>query len=136
MSTQTLGALADEHNVTLEPQLARDLEIPVLTGPQVQGDVIILPTRAGKTTGAPIPAGGVPVVRGENGGNTHLLVGAGTWHPTAPTRAGTDLGTLTVPDGSEAFMLHPEHGANAMGPGTYLLRRQREQADEIRQVAD
>lgn len=29
-----------------------------------------------------------------------------------------------------------EHGANAMGPGTYVVRGKREEADAIRRVAD
>lgn len=111
------------------------ITIPVLAGLQVQGDLAIIPTRPGADPGQPIPAEGVPVVRGENGGNTHHLVADGpcTWRPVTqlPT-----LGALTVAEGAVAWLLHPEHGANGIGPGCYNVRRQREQADEIRLVAD
>ena len=83
-----------------------------------------------------VPREGVPVVRGENGGNTHLLIGEGpvTWRPS--DRAGLDLGIVSVPDGSIGVLAHPEHGYNRIAPGDYVIRRQRELADEIRQVAD
>ena len=43
---------------------------------------------------------------------------------------------LAVPAGAVAYLGHPEHGYLGIGPGTYELRRQREQADELRMVAD
>lgn len=117
--------------------LDRQVDVPLLTGPQPQGDVIVIPAgQIGRVATALVPAAGVAVVRGENGGNTHLLIGDGpvAW---APGRAGAQtLGTLTVPAGSAAFLLHPEHGAAGVAPGTYVIRRQREQADEVRLVAD
>ena len=133
--TVTYQRLAATHNVELPAHLVADAEIPVLTGMQRQGDLLVIPHRPGADAGQPVPAEGVPVVRGEAGGNTHLLVAAGTvaWRPVA--QAGTDLGTVTVTDGA-AYLLHPEHGAQGIAPGCYLIRRQREQADELRIVAD
>ena len=46
------------------------------------------------------------------------------------------LALLTVPEGSIAYLAHPEHAYTGIGPGSYTLRRQREQADELRMVAD
>jgi hypothetical protein len=70
---------------------------------------------------------------------THAIVadGPGVCCDTrqATTRDLT-LATLTVPDGSVAYLAHPEHAYTGIGPGTYTLRRQREQADELRIVAD
>jgi hypothetical protein len=44
---------------------------------------------------------------------------------------------LDVPEGAVAYLIHTdEHGANGIGPGTYRLTGKREQADEIRRVAD
>lgn len=121
--------------VEIPDHLLASAEIPVLTGTQVQGDVIMIPTRASAKPGEAVPALGVAVVRGENGGHTHLLVGEGVlWAPVAGE--GQALGVVTVPEGSTATLLHPEHGGNAMGPGSYTIRRQREQADEIRLVRD
>lgn len=132
----TFGEILDRHRVEIPPHLEAQAEVPVLSGPQRQGDLIIVPTRPGADLGDQVPAGGVPVVRGEAGGNTHLLVGDGpiTWRP-AGARDQT-LGVATVPAGSIGYLLHPEHGAQAFAPGSYLVRRQREQADEIRTLAD
>ena len=113
-----------------------DAEIPVLTTVQVQGDVIAVPTRPGADMGQPIPAEGVVVVRGENGGNTHALFGNGYWRDAVAQRGSLVLGVLTVVEGEVVHLHHPEHGYNAFGSGTYTFKRQREQADEIRMVAD
>lgn len=136
MTTTTYEKILGKHDVEIPPHLIADAEVPVLVGLQTQGDVAIVPTRPGKSAAQVIPAEGVPVVRGEAGGNTHLLVGddAVLWHPAQG--GGTPLGLVTVPAGAVAYLLHPEHGAMGIGPGSYLLRRQREQADTIRMVAD
>lgn len=126
---ETCGIDVDEH-------LDRDAVLPILTGLQVQGDVALIPTRPSAKPGTPVGRDGVAVVRGENGGNTHLLLAEGlvTWAPVDDP--GQDLGVVTVDDGATGFMAHPEHGYVGFGPGAYTIRRQREQADEIRLVAD
>lgn len=135
MSTTTYSQILGDHGVEIPEHLEADAEVPLLTGIQRQGDLIVLPVtvaRPGRLGDAvEIPADGVPVVQGEATSNTHLLVGDGLW---AAGGAGTDLGVVTV--SSEAYLLHPEHGAQGLAPGSYLIRRQREQADEIRLVAD
>lgn len=115
-----------------------DLEIPVITGNQRQGDVLVLKVT---TTHAGAPVGkGVTVVRAEtNSANTHTLHGAGTWEPNARAARDDELvqGWLTVPNGGEAFLIHTEeHSALGIGEGTYEIRRQREFAGEWRRVAD
>lgn len=128
----TVHALLE--NNQMATTLADDFEIPVISGrPQAQGDLIVVPTRAGKSARAmgQIPADGIPLLRGR-GGHTHLLVGAGMWTPGT----GMELGTLTVPDGAEAFLIHEEHGAAGIGAGTYRVGRQQEAWAEIRAVAD
>lgn len=138
MSTTTYGAVLGAHDVEIPAHLEAQATVPVLTGDQRQGDIIVLATRPGADQGSPIPAEGIAVVRGEAGGNTHLLVGDGPilWRPQTDGGDRLHLGTVTVPDGSTAYLLHPEHGAQGLAPGTYRIRRQREQADEIRMVAD
>lgn len=141
MTTLTVAAAIDQFGVDVDPHLDRDLAIPVLDQLQFQGDVAVVPRRPGKTARrtTTVPAAGIPVVRGESGGNTHLLLAAGECRWTANPGAGpTDLvlGTLTVPAGSTAYLAHPEHGYLGVAPGSYEIRRQREQADEIRMVAD
>lgn len=137
MNTTTYGAILGRHDVEIPAHLEAQAEVPVLTGMQRQGDLIVLPTRPGADRGAPVPAAGVAVVRGEAGGNTHLLVadGAVCWRPTQGGDR-LELGSFTVPLGAVAWLLHPEHGAQGFGAGCYRVRRQREQADEIRMVAD
>ncbi len=126
------------HGVTIPAHLEAQAAIPVLTGLQVQGDVAIIPARPSAKKGTLVPPQGIAVVRGESGGNTHLLVaeGAVSWAPVVGNPDLLDLCVVTVPEGATAFLLHPEHGANAMGAGNYTIRRQREQADELRMVAD
>lgn len=133
---KTLTTLAQQFGGTFDHLIA-DEEIPVLTGLQRQGDVLIVPSRAGQVAGlADVPREGIPVVKGENGGNTHLLVADGHAQYAPNAQRGLRLGTLVVPEGAVAYLTHPEHGFNAIGAGTYVINRQREQADEIRVIAD
>ena len=139
--TQALG----RHQISVADELLADIEVPVLTGPQRQGDILITPRapigRAELASFIPVPAEGVAVVRGEATGNTHLLdalAGVVMWRAN-PATSPTDLtlGILHVPTGGVALLVHTdEHGANAVGPGTYRLTGKREMADEIRRVAD
>lgn len=141
----TYSLILDRSNITCPDQALADIEVPVLTGPQRQGDVGIWPTAAPGEAQidrmTPVPPAGIAVVRGEStGGNAHILHADGLvlWQPAAP-RSGDilALGTLHVPDGAVAYLIHTdEHGVNAAGPGTYRLTGKREQADEIRRVAD
>lgn len=126
------------HGVGLDGIEHPDLEIPIISGNQRQGDVLILKVT---TDHAGTPLGkGVIVVRSEiNQGNTHTLVGAGTWEPSARAAREDELvqGWLTVPRDGEAFLIHTEeHSAIGIGEGTYEIRRQREYAGEWQRVAD
>lgn len=137
----TLSTLIDRHGIDVDEHLDRQVDIPVLAGLQAQGDIIVIPaTVAGLrvTAANPVPQAGVPVVRGENGGNTHLLLAEGDvrWDGRTPRDQELSLGTLTVHPGAVAHLAHPEHGYASIAPGTYVIRRQREQADEIRLVQD
>jgi hypothetical protein len=130
----TTHALLEEHNMSTN--LTDNIDFPVIAGrSQAQGDLIVAPTKPGKSTREPvtIPREGIPLLRG-NGGHTHLLIGDGTW--TAGPVGAPDLGVLTVPDGGEAVLLHEEHGALGVGAGTYRIGRQQEQWDVVRVVAD
>lgn len=130
----TLEQIMIPHHVDIPAHLEAEAEVPVLTGLQRQGDVIVIPMTPGQVSNlVPIPSEGVPVVRGEAGGNTHLLVGSGRY---ARRDQGAHLGTLVVDEGETAWLIHREHGAQGIGGGTYRLRRQREMADEIKLVQD
>lgn len=126
------------HGVGLDAIEHPEAEIPVLTGNQRQGDVLVLRVTTSHD-GQPLNKG-VVVVRAEtNQANTHTLVGDGTWEPNARASREGELiqGWLTVPDGGEAFLIHTEeHNALGIGAGTYEIRRQREFAGEWQRVAD
>ncbi|MCA1570768.1 MAG: hypothetical protein LC798_10720 [Chloroflexi bacterium] len=129
----TLAQAADRYQVDVLDHLDRQVDIPVLTGPQAQGDVIVLPHAPAAKTG--LPAGGLPVVEGGPGGHTHRLLADGPVLFDRTDRA-LDVGVLTVGEGAVAYLAHPEHGFAGVGPGSYVIRRQREQAEEERLVAD
>lgn len=136
--TTTYADVLGAHQVEIPAHLEAQAAVPVLAGDQRQGDLIFLTARPGADLGKPVPSEGVVLVRGENGGNTHLLVADGPvmWRPITPGGDALELGTFTVPDGAVAYVIHPEHGAQGFAPGAHRVRRQREQADEIRMVAD
>lgn len=137
--TITISDAIARTGVEVLDHLDRSAEVPVVSGLQRQGDVIVVPHAAGQDKGTQIPPDGIAVVRGEAGGNTHALVADGpcTWAPRdLVTAASPDLGTLTVNEGSTAFLAHPEHGFLAIGPGQYNIRRQVEETDRRQLVAD
>src|SRR5664279_615686 len=70
-NTLTIGEAITRFGVQVDDHLSREATIPVLTGPQAQGDTLILPAPDLAPATTPIPAAGVAVVKGEAGGNTH-----------------------------------------------------------------
>jgi hypothetical protein len=140
MTTATLGQLIDRHGVDVLDHLDRDAGVPVLDGLQFQGDLAVIPAashgRHAADNAAKVPAAGIAVIEAVGSGHEHRLL-AGTPGTAAftPARNGSqDIGYLEVTE--PAFLAHPEHGYLGIAPGAYLLRRQREQADEERLVAD
>ena len=125
--------------------LEAETQVPVIAGLQAQGDLLIVPSVAWSQTISgpdgyqaklkPVPAEGVAVIEAVGGGHEHRLFAGkpGTAY-FAPVGVGQDIGVLETTE--PAYILHPEHGAAGVAPGAYLLRRQREQADEERLVAD
>lgn len=140
MSETTMYPLHDlltRADVTTAGVLDLQIHVPVISDrPQRQGDVGIFPEplRPART---PIPQAGLVVVASEASPNTHTLHNLdGQCFFDAADR-GDSLGTLTVPDGASAYLVHTEeHGANAMGPGTYRLQGQYDFAGQWRRVAD
>lgn len=135
----TYGKLLEQHNIAIPGHLEASAEVPVLTGPQAQGDVGIFPIDKPSLSGfSQVQPGGVAVVRGEAGGHTHWLDGEGdVQFAFADQSSGVVLGELIVGDSATAWLTHEdEHGSNAMGPGVYSIRGKRELAEQIRRVAD
>ena len=155
--TMTYGEALALSGISIPEHLEAEAEVPVLTGPQAQGDLLIIPMAdAYRGTeqvpfwpqGTIVPMDGVQVVHGEATGNTHWLH-AGFNSPGVtfyrPERAGAVraegvslvVGVVTVPAGQSAMLVHTdEHGANGIGEGRYEIRQKREQADEVRYVED
>ncbi|GAA1995935.1 hypothetical protein [Catenulispora subtropica] len=114
------------HGIDVDEHLDREMTIPVLTGLQAQGDVMVVPRSAQAPAATPVPRDGVAVVRGEFGGHTHTLLAEGTVTFDPAPEEGLDIGVLTVGTDATAYLAHPEHAYSGIGPGTYVLRRQRE----------
>lgn len=137
MTTRTMADLIQATGLEVLTQLDREVSIPLVGGAQRQGDVLILP-RPGVTATTLVPSTGTPVVRGENGGNTHAIQADGEVYCDVmePSVRSLTVAHLFVAEGSEAVLCHPEHGFNRIAPGSYEIRRQREMAEEMRMVAD
>lgn len=140
----TNGTIIADHGIADHGIEHLDLEVPIVTGNQRQGDVYLLRVTRDRTDGAtPIGPNGVVVVRAEtNAANTHTLhtlTGDCLWLPNDRAGDPTELvqGWLTVTEGAEATLIHTEeHNVIGIGAGTYEVRRQREYAGEWRRVAD
>lgn len=133
----TLAEAVKHTNVTVHDYLDHTAEVPRVSQVAAQGDVLILRvTTAAATTVMPKT---VVVVASEASSNTHTL------HPSgecfydahkATNQGDILLGKLTVPEGSTAVLIHQEHGALEIEPGTYEIRRQREWQNEWQMVHD
>lgn len=131
---RTVEELINTTGVDVLDYLDRQAAVPVLSAPQVQGDVSIRPVE-GRVATTPIPEKGVVVATGR-GGHDHRLLAGGCFD-RSPLRDGSlEIGVLTVPENGEVFMAHDEHGFMGFAPGSYVVGRQREQADVIREVED
>ena len=138
----TLGQITEAHGFAVLEHLEADLEVPAVDGLQAQGDLFIIPAESKDLKGFPgqaggeVPPAGIAVIAAVGEGHEHRLF-AGTpgtaWWRTL-SQGGQDIGILEC--SQPAYVLHPEHGAAGIAPGWYVLRRQREQADEERLVAD
>lgn len=146
MATTYAEALS-KIGVSIPDHLIADAEVPVLTGVQAQGDLIIVPAALDdfditKLTLESVPEKGVQVVVGEATGNTHWLhrgfdSPGVMWVRVTQSRDNLVLGIVHVPEGESAELIHTdEHGCNAIGPGDYVIRGKQELADQIRRVAD
>jgi hypothetical protein len=147
--TATYGEALALADVSIPEHLEAEAEVPVLTGPQCQGDLMIVPLDQAYDAGQPVPdwplgdvvpAAGIQVVHGEATGNTHWLhqgIGSSRVRFYRADDGGLVTGVVTVPAGETSLLIHTdEHGANATGAGRYEIRRKQEQADQVRYVED
>lgn len=143
---RTLAEVTAATGFAVLEHLEAETQIPVLDGLQAQGDLLIVPAAGWSQTITPspgldrdltqVPAEGIPVIEAISGGHEHRLFASvpGTAMFAPAVAGGQDIGLLQAT--KPCYILHPEHGAAGIAPGSYLLRRQREQADEERLVAD
>jgi hypothetical protein len=133
-ATMTLANLTIRTGLEVLSHLERQIVIPVIDGLQAQGDLIVIPQMnlpdvlpGHKPRWQLVPATGTEILRSSAGGNPHTLIadpGTCRWTTTVLDRTGLALGMLET--SSPAYLLHPEHGASGIAPGTYIIRRQRE----------
>lgn len=142
--TVTLASLSQQTGLAVLDHLEQSVSIPVVDGLQAQGDLIVIPlslltpsVRAGAGW-IEVPPEGIELLRGEAGGNPHTLVAdPGTCRWTRHVRDADGLAIGAFEATAVAYLLHPEHGATGCTPGTYVVRRQREQEGRrARLVAD
>ncbi|WP_287004067.1 MULTISPECIES: hypothetical protein [Gordonia] len=131
----TLDDLTTFSGLDVLDHLDRSIRIPVISGPQAQGDLMIVPlsmvrnaivTRPWTHT-THVRREGVELLRSAAGGNPHSLVaddGTCTWSSPVQDAEGLALGIIDT--SQAAFLIHPEHGATGIAPGRYVIRRQRE----------
>lgn len=99
-----------------------------LQGMQRQGDLLVIPRHE---AGTPPVVGGYQPISGDPvtilaTEHAHQLTGTGSVHWAPANDDSADLGMLIVSTGSTAVMSHTDnHGALLIGPGNYVIRRQR-----------
>jgi hypothetical protein len=127
--------LTAETGLAVDLHLVMDMVIPVHDGFQAQGDLLVAPlaplaARVRAAEGAAwqeVPPGGVELLRGVAGGNTHSLVAdPGTCVWTAEVSDADDLAIAVFDAMATVYLLHREHGATGIAAGQYVVRRQRE----------
>ncbi len=129
-----LAELLDVTELDVLDHLEREITVPVIDGPQAQGDLIVLPsdmvpvvTLTRWTTWRSVPWHGVELVRGVAGNNPHTLVAdPGTCRWTNGVQDPLGLAIALFDNTAPAYLIHPEHGGTGVAPGRWVVRRQQE----------
>ena len=119
--------------------LLADVDVPVLAGPQSQGNLLAIPTdRHRDGTAVNVPSAGVDIIAPADGGHAHTLVAPdGATVQLCHSADPNDLVLAVVECDAPVYLLHAEHGATGLAAGRWELRGQREyDAAEARRVAD
>ncbi|MFD9130582.1 hypothetical protein [Kitasatospora sp. NPDC059571] len=130
----TLADLTARTGLDVLDHLEREVTIPVVAGPQAQGDLIVIPMAmlphvrlTSWASSQDVPAAGIELLRSAAGGNPHSLVAdPGTCRWTLGVHDPVRLALGLLEASAVAYLIHPEHGATGIAPGRYLIRRQRE----------
>ena len=131
----TLADLTARTGLDVLDYLDQSVSIPVIAGPQAQGDLIVIPltvlgdevTTTEWSRSVDVGRTGLELLRSAAGGNPHTLVADGgicSWTARVDDPRGLALGILDTC--VTAYLIHPEHGATGIAPGRYVIRRQRE----------
>lgn len=125
--SKTIAEMVEFTGKEVLDYLDQAAELPVITTAGAQGDVLVVHVNRKPAT-TTMPAC-VVAVASEASSNTHTLHphGEAFWDGHRQTSdEDVLLGVLTVPEGSEVFLSHQEHGGLLIGAGTYEVRRQAE----------
>lgn len=131
----TLADLTARTGLDVLDYLDQSVSIPVIAGPQAQGDLIVIPltvlgdevTTTEWSRSVDVRRNGLELLRSAAGGNPHTLVADGgicSWTARVDDPRGLALGILDTR--VTAYLIHPEHGATGIALGRYVIRRQRE----------
>lgn len=134
--TMSMTRLADRWGV-LPEHLLDDVEVPVLSGLQCQGDVAFLPddgmtVRAGEFR--QLPADGLVLVDGTH--EHRLVADPGVCRVAAAVSDPEGLAVAVIDCDAPVYVSHAEHAAVGLAAGRWVVRRTREQANMIRLVHD
>ena len=129
-----LAQILDIAELSVLDHLELQVAVPVLDGPQAQGDLIVLPlsmvpvvTTGHWTRWQSVPRRGVELVRGVAGGNPHTLVAdRGVCQWTGGFHDPLGLCVALFENAAPVYLIHPEHGGSGVAPGRWLVRRQQE----------
>lgn len=138
----TIQTIFKRHAIQVPIDLQGEIEVPVLSGTQRQGDIFILPrqpmTKGELELAVQVPKIGLSVVVGEATGNAHMLSPEpGSKMVFLRKSSGLILGVFQIFGRKPGWMIHTdEHGANGFVPGCYTIHGKREQREEIERVQD
>lgn len=132
----TLKDLVSVFEFSVLEHLEAEATVPVHSGLQAQGDLFVVPVpgTVKQASWVQVPSAGLAVIRAVGAGHEHRLFAGIPGTAETSALSGQDIAYLRCTE--PAYLLHPEHGATGIAPGSYILRRQREQAEEERIVAD
>ncbi|MDJ0395653.1 hypothetical protein QMK17_20230 [Rhodococcus sp. G-MC3] len=139
----TLSDLTALSGLDVLDHLDQQVSVPVVDGPQAQGDLIVVPHEVlvdvvkieRWSSSFSVPRSGIELLRSAAGGNPHSLVaddGECTWITGVRDSRRLALGILDTR--VVAYLIHPEHGATGIAPGRYVIGRQRESGGLYSQV--
>lgn len=137
----TLSDLTRQSGVQVLDHLEQEVAVPVISGLQAQGDLIVIPHDLVRDAVVlppeyqwrDVPPEGVDILRSAAGGNSHCLVaepGTCRWITHIRDGSGLSLGAITTV--RPAYLIHTEHGGTGLAPGTYVVRRQQEGTGDVR----